>query len=142
MSVGKEGQHDPEFIPVMSLPWLVRAVEAAGASGALVAMTAWREWALSHYRKKGRKDTPGFVKLTHRRVCERFGLDPKTFRRALGNLAAAGLVEVTRPSANSAHQVKIIPLPGEEYWTYSRLGAPAEARAYTKPPPKRQNRKP
>jgi hypothetical protein len=131
-------QQEPEFIPVVSLSWLARAVEVAGAHGALVALIAWRESAMSNYRKHGRRDTPGYAKLTYRRVRDRFGTQSRTIRAALIRLHDAGLLEVIRPNANGAYQVRVIPIEGEEYWTYSRLGNRAEAREYPKPTTKRE----
>jgi hypothetical protein len=131
-------QHAPLFTPVISLPWMHRAWEVAGASGVLVGFLVWHESALTNHRKTGRNQVPGFSKLTHRKVHAQFGLARETFRSVLTKLKAADLLEVIRPSANSAHQVRLIPLPGEEYWTYSRLGDPSEAQKYEKPPPKKR----
>ncbi len=131
-------QHTPLFSPVISLPWMHRAWEVAGPSGALVGFLIWHESALANHRKTGRNQVPGFFKLTHRKVHTQFGLARETFRGVLDKLRAAELIEVTQPSANSAHQVRLIPLRGEEYWTYSRLGDVAEARRHPKPPPKRK----
>lgn len=135
-------QYTPLFAPVISLPWMHRAWEVAGPSGVSVGFLVWHEAALTNHRKTGRNQVPGFSKITHRKVHAQFGLARETFRSVLAKLQAAGLLEVTRPSANSAHQVRLIPLPGEEYWTYSRLGDPTEARKYEKPPSKRKKRGP
>ena len=125
-------QHTPLFTPVISLPWMRCAWEAAGPSGVLIGLLVWHESALTNHRKTGRNQVPGFSKLTHRRVHAQFGLARETFRSVLDKLQAADLIEVARPSANSAHQVRLIPLRGEEHWTYSRLGNPAEARKHPK----------
>jgi len=117
----------PPFLPVISLAWLERAYTVAGASGVLVGLLIWQQCKLGNHRRRDQRMPEGFVRLTYRRVHRSFGLHRDTFRSALTNLRDAGLIELRQPSRTSAYQVRLVPFPGEEHWTYSRLGNVVEA---------------
>ena len=109
---------DVRYYPPVSRRWLDRAYEAGGHPAALLGLLIWERYKL-RWPVGGK--LPSHAKLTFRRAHEAFGLHRRAFRSALTALEDAGLVHLKSRAAGGAHEVRVIPFPGEERWTEHAL---------------------